>query len=435
MKKVYKENQDGTLLVSCTYTNEEYAPVAQKVQINLCKNVTIKGFRKGKAPVEQAIKYINPEEVYKGMINKLIDKDFNDLLDKYDTTKVANMSPNLDVKFDEKKKTYTLAYSFCLLPVAEIKASTGLNVEVKAKTVKASDVDAKIESLLVDNAELVPASDDQVAELKDHVIIDFTGYVDGKEFDGGAATDYELTLGSNTFVPGFEDQLVGMKNGEKKTIEVTFPANYLASLANKVAKFAVTVKTLKKVVKPELNDEFVTTLDSYKVKTVDELKKAVRKELKEANENKAKTEKLNKILDIIAKDSKVIVSDRYVENMAKQTEQNQINQFKQYGIDLNEYLKLANTTLEAFHANCKTQTVNQINTYAILEAVGTANKIEVSQKDIEEYFGGKEKYDSLMETAKTQEGKNPNFSIEGYIEQIKASLLEQKVKDFLIENN
>ena len=142
-----------------------------------------------------------------------------------------------------------------------------------------------------------------------------------------------------------------------------------------------------------------------------------------------------KYVDIIAKDSKVIVSDRYVENMAKQTEQNQINQFKQYGIDLNEYLKLANTTLEAFHANCKTQTVNQINTYAILEAVGTANKIEVSQKDIEEYFGGKEKYDSLMETAKTQEGKNPNFSIEGYIEQIKASLLEQKVKDFLIENN
>ena len=435
MKKVYKENQDGTLSVSCTYTSEEYAPIANKVQVNLCKNVTIKGFRKGKAPVEQAIKYINPEEVYRRMINKLIDKDFNDLLDKYDTTKVANMQPSLDVKFDEKKKTYTLEYTFCLLPVATIKESKGLNVTVKAKTVKASDVDAKIESLLVDNAELVPASDDQVAELKDHVIIDFTGYVDGKEFDGGAANDYELTLGSNTFVPGFEDQLVGMKNGEKKTIEVTFPANYLASLANKVAKFAVTVKTIKKVVKPELNDEFVTTLDSYKVKTVDELKAAVKKELKAANENQAKTEKLNKILDIIAKDSKVVVSDRYVENMAKQTQENQINQFKQYGIDLNEYLKLANTTLEAFQANCKTTTINQINTYAILEAVGTANKIEVSQKDVEDYFGGKEKYDSLMETAKSQSGKNPNFSIEGYIDQIKTSLLEQKVKDFLIENN
>ncbi len=435
MKKEYKENQDGTLLVSCTYTNSEYAPVAQKVQVNLCNNVTIKGFRKGKAPIEQAIKYINPEEVYKGMINKLIDKDFNALLDGYDTTKVANMSPSLDVKFDEKSKDYTLAYTFYLLPVAQIKKSTGLDIKLDVKEVNEDDVNAKIDSLLVNNAELVPASDDQVSELKDHVIIDFTGYVDGKEFDGGSANDYELTLGSNTFVPGFEDQLVGMKNGEKKTIEVTFPANYLASLANKKAKFAVTVKTIKKVVKPELNDEFATTLDSYKVKTVAELKDAVKKELVSENENAAKSDKLNKILAEIAKDSKVVVSDKYVEHMAKQTQENQLNQFKQYGLDLNEYLKLANTTLEKFEENCKVTARNQINTFALLEAVGHENNIEVSQSDIEEYFGGKEKYDSLMDTAKKQGGKNPNFSIEGYIEQIKSSLLEQKVKDFLIENN
>lgn len=434
MEKVFKNNNDGTLSVTCTYQKEEYAPIASKVQINLCKNVTVKGFRKGKAPIETAIRYIKPEDVYNGMINKLIDKDFASLLDGYDASTVANIHPSLKVDYDDKKKEYKLAYTFYLLPTSEVKKSTDLKVKATKKKVTDEEINSKIDALLVDNAELVP-SEDKASENGDHVIIDFTGYVDGKEFDGGSANDYELVLGSNSFVPGFESQLIGMKEDEKRTIEVTFPENYVASLAGKKAKFSVKCKAVKKVVKPELNDDFATSLDSYKVKTVEELKAKIKEDLGKQHEQEARDEKLNKVLQAIAKDTKAIYSQHYLDVMSKQIQNNQVNQIKQYGLDLDSYLKLIGLSKEQFETNCKNQAVQEANSFAILQGVAKANKLEVSQEELENYFGGKEKFDQLMDTAKKQQGKNPNFSIEAYLDNVKQSLLDQKVKNFLIDNN
>jgi len=435
MEKVYKENNDGTINVACTYKYEEYAPIAHKVQVNLCSNVTVNGFRKGKAPLDVAIKYVDPQKIYNKMLDKLIDQDFATLLDGYDINKVANVQPSLSVNYDDKAKTYTLTYTYYLLPVAEIKQDKGLDIKVETKKVTKEDISKKIDALLTDNAELVPAKDDELAANGDHVIIDFTGYVDGKEFDGGSAKDYELTLGSNSFVPGFEDQIIGFKQGEQKTIEITFPENYVESLKGKKAKFSIKVKTIKKVVKPKLNDEFATTLDSYKVKTVAELEDAIKKELQASNKQQAEDEKLDKVMEAILKDAKIIVSDKYISTVKDSVLNNQINQFKQYGLTLDDYLKMTGTTKETLDANCLSQAKAQANTFAILRSIAINNNLKVEQSEIEEYFGGKEKYDSLMKTAKEQAGKNPNFSIESYIDGIKQDLLDKKAKKFLLDNN
>jgi trigger factor len=205
MEKVFHDNNDGTLNVSVTYLPADYNPIVTKVMDNLVKNVTVSGFRKGKAPKDVAMRYVKSEDVYNGMINKLIDKDFATLLDGYENASdVANVQPSLSVSSDEKKNAYNLIYTFVFLPKAEIEKFSGLGIEVKAKSVTAKDVDEEIKKLATDAAELVPSSEG--AEQGDHVIIDFTGYVDGKEFDGGSAKDYELTLGSHAFVPGFEEK-------------------------------------------------------------------------------------------------------------------------------------------------------------------------------------------------------------------------------------
>ena len=434
MEKVFHNNENGTLNVSCTYKQEEYSPIIDKVIDNLIKNVTVRGFRKGKAPREMAVRQVKNEDIYNGLIKKLIDKDFNNLLDGYENVEaVASIRPSLSVDFDKKKKEYNLLYTFVFLPYCDVKKTTGYNVQLETKRVLKKDVDAAIDKLLVDNAELVPSKEG--AEKNDHVIIDFVGYIDGKEFDGGSAKDYDLTIGSNSFVPGFEEKLIGIKEGEKRTIEITFPENYLASLANKDAKFAVTCKTVKKIVKPEPNDEFAKELQDYKVETFAELQEAVKAKLKEQAKTNAKNAKINKIFALIEKDSKPVIAKEYLELAANKVQEEQLAQFKQYGLNLEEYLKITGVTAEQFKENCEKQAKQQATQYAVIKGVAKAAKLKVDEADLVKRFGGKEKYDELMAAAKKQSEANKNFNVDQYMDNIKESILIEKVNDYLFKNN
>lgn len=434
MEKVFHNNENGTLNVSCTYKQEEYSPIIDKVIDNLIKNVTVRGFRKGKAPREMAVRQVKNEDIYNGLIKKLIDKDFNNLLEGYENVEaVASIRPSLSVDFDKKKKEYNLLYTFVFLPYCDVKKTTGYNVQLETKRVLKKDVDAAIDKLLVDNAELVPSKEG--AEKNDHVIIDFVGYIDGKEFDGGSAKDYDLTIGSNSFVPGFEEKLIGIKEGEKRTIEITFPENYLASLANKDAKFAVTCKTVKKIVKPEPNDEFAKELQDYKVETFAELQEAVKAKLKEQAKTNAKNAKINKIFSLIEKDSKPVIAKEYLELAANKVQEEQLAQFKQYGLNLEEYLKITGVTAEQFKENCEKQAKQQATQYAVIKGVAKAAKLKVDEADLVKRFGGKEKYDELMAAAKKQSEANKNFNVDQYMDNIKESILIEKVNDYLFKNN
>jgi len=434
MEKVFHDNGNGTINVSCTYEDKDYIPVVGKVVDRLCSEVTVKGFRKGKAPKEVAQRYVSNEDIYNGMVNKLIDKDFATLLEGYkDIEKVANIKPSLNVTFDQKAKKYNFLYTFVNLPEADVKKCTGYDIESKAKAVTDADVKAEISKLLTDNAELVPSKDS--AATGDHVIIDFTGYMDGKEFDGGSGKDYDLTLGSKSFVPGFEDALVGIKEGDRKSINITFPKDYLASLANKPAKFSVICKGVKKIVLPEENDEFASTLTEYKVKTMEELRKAVKEKLAANAKATARREKITKIFAALEKDSKVIIADEYLNLSANQVQESQLGQFKQYGLTLEEYLKIAGTTMDQFKDNCKKIAKEEATRFALVRAVSSMAEISATDDDMEKRFGGKEKYAKLLEAANEQHVKNPSFNAEGYFAQVKDSIVQEKVEDYLVANN
>lgn len=434
MEKVYHDNQNGTLNVSCTYKLEEYGPIITKVSNKLCENVTVKGFRKGKAPREMALARVSQEDIYHGMIDKLISKDFNSLLDGYDVNLVANIQPSLSVDYNQKNKTYNLLYTFYLLPTCTVKADKGLKIKEEVKEVTEEEITKKLDQLLVDNAELVPSKEE--SKEGDHVVLDFTGYIDGKEFDGGSASNYELVLGSHSFVPGFEEQVIGMKEGDKKTIELTFPKDYLASLANKQAKFAIHVKEVKKVEKPELNDEFAKTLDQYKAETLEDLKKAIALEIETQHKSQARNAKIAKIMAAIQKDAKFVYSDKYLEITTNNIRTQRLNQFKQqFGLSEEEFYRISGTSKEQLDKSCKEQATNEAMTYAIIRAVAKNNNIEVSEDDVAERFGGKEQYEKILKTAEEQRSKNSQFSIDGYLSSLREDILVNKVYDFLVKNN
>jgi trigger factor len=434
MEKVFHDNNDGTLNISVTYMPEDYNPVVVKVINKLMEDVTVKGFRKGKAPREMAIRYIKDEDVYNGMVNKLIDKDFPTLLDGFEQAdEIANIKPALNITNDDKKKSYNFLYTFSFLPKADVKKATGYKIAEEKKEVTDADVEKEITKLLTDNAELVPSK--EAAADGDHVTIDFIGYIDGKAFDGGAANDYELTLGSHSFVPGFEEALVGAKEGDRKSIDITFPKDYLASLANKPAKFSVTVKGVKKVVLPKADDDFAASVNEYKVKTVDELKKAIKEKLTKDAANQARADKINKVFAALEKDNKVVIADRYLELAANQVQENQIGQFKQYGMTLEEYLKAVNLTMDQFKENCKTIAKNDAARYALVKGVAQLAKLAVTDDDVANRFGGKEKFADLMKAADEQAKKNPQFSVENYLNSVRDEILQGKVNDYLYANN
>jgi trigger factor len=435
MEKVFHDNGNGTLNVSVTYDPNDYQPIVIKVMDKLCTQVTVKGFRTGKAPKDIAMRYIKSEDVYNGMVDKLIDRDFMHLLDDYENIKeVANIKPSLNVNFDDKKKVYNFLYTFVFLPKAEVKKASGYNIKVETKDIKDEDVENEVKKMMSDAAELVPSK--EAAANGDHVVIDFQGYVDGKPFDGGSANDYELTLGSHSFVPGFEEALIGIKEGDKKNVDITFPKDYLASLAEKPAKFVVTCKGVKKVILPKEDDEFASEQTDYKdVKTLEDLKKAIKAKLIANAEATAKTQTIDGIFKAIIADAKPVIADQYLELAASQVQENQISQFKQMGLGLDEYLKIAGVTLEKFKENAKNIAKDDAVKFAVTKSVAALAKLEATQEEVEAKFGGKEKYDELMKAAAAQQAKNPNFSVSAYLEQVKDEILNAKVNDYLLANN
>ena len=431
MEKIFKDNRDGTLTVTASYTQEEYVPVLNKVARHLAENVEIKGFRKGKAPLDRAMAYIKNEDMYDGMVKKLINRDFPTLLDGYEEAmNVANIQPSLNVDYDEKLKVYSFIYSFVFLPKAEISKYTGFNIASEVKEVTAEEIDAKIADLRKDQAELAPSED--ASKMGDTVNIDFTGFIDNKPFDGGSAKSYDLVLGSNSFIPGFEQELVGLKEGEHKSFLITFPENYVAALAGKEARFEVVVNSVKVQLLPEADDEFAKSVAKYDAETMEDLKTKISAEIKETHETEARSHKLEEILTAVEKESTFTIAERYLSANADSINKQKLEQIKQYGLDEKEYLQLVGMTHEQFVEEAKKTAEKDAKVFAIFRAVSADEKIELSDDDVAQAFGGKEKYAEILAAiAKDGEQEQNNR----YLEQVKSNILNHKIEEFLITHN
>ena len=322
--------------VEVVVDKENWKQAQDKAFKKLASNLTVDGFRKGKVPEAIARKHIDQMKLINEAINVVLPIAYQEVLTEEKIAPFAQPSVDVIKVSDEE-----LELKFVIVTAPEVKLGTykGLEIGKKEAKVTAKEVDEAIDSLRLQNASLVLKESESA--LGDTVVFDFVGTVDGVAFEGGSAQNYSLELGSNTFIPGFEDQLVGVKAGDHKDVNVTFPEQYTPELAGKAAVFACDVHEVKEKKMPELNDEFVKELGIKDVETVEALKENKKAELLERKSRDLRLEYLRKLYDEIAKSATIEIPDEMVQDQAESNKKDMEQRMAQSGLTLEQYLKFA----------------------------------------------------------------------------------------------
>ena len=388
----------------------------------LCKEVQVDGFRKGNVPEAIAKRHINQGKMLDEAINSLLPSIYKEIMEEekiepfaqpqVDVTKISDT--NLEVKF-----------VIVTAPEVELGEYKGLKIGKKEVKVSAKEVEEEVEKLLKENASLVLK--EGASEMGDTVVFDFVGTVDGKAFYGGSAQNYSLELGSHQFIPGFEEQLVGVKAGEHKDVNVTFPEQYTPELAGKAAVFACDVHEVKAKKLPELNDEFVKELNRG-VETVEALKENTKKDIQARKEQESKREFLEKLYEKIASGSKVEIPEEMIKEQAANMKKDMEQRMAQSGLTLEQYLQFTGQKLEDFDAQLEKDAKKDITNYFLLEEVGKKESLELTDADVEfEYAKLAEQYKMKLEDVKK--------ALEKQNAQFRHNLKMTRIEEFLIKEN
>ena len=389
----------------------------------LAENVTIDGFRKGKAPKNLVKSKIDPMKVLDEAINSLLPKIYEEIIREDGIRPYAR--PSVDVT---KVSDTELEVKFVLVTAPEIKLGQYKGLQIGKKEVKVTkkDLEEALEGALKENSTLVVKEGE--AALGDVVVMDFIGRIDGVPFDGGSAENHELELGSHQFIPGFEEQLVGHKAGEKVEVNVTFPENYTEELKGKPAVFECTIHEVKEKKLPELNDEFVKELKVEGVETVEAFKSHKEADLRKQKEVEARREYMSKLVEEIVKNSQIDLADEIVDNQVENRREDMVKRIEQSGLKLEQYLQILGQSEEQFVAQIREQALKETKEYLVLEKVGEEEKIEITDADIEfEYAKIAEQY--KMELEQVKKALEPN------LEEFRHNLRMQRIDDFLYNEN
>ncbi len=345
--------------------------------------ISVPGFRKGKMPKQMFMKMYGEESLYQDALNIVLPDVYADAVAEAGIVAVGQ--PKIDAESMEKGSAWVLTAETEIAPEVELGEYKGVKVDKVDAEVSDADVDAEIERLREGQAELVLAEDAE-AKNGDTVVIDFDGSVDGDHFDGGKGDNYSLELGSGSFIPGFEDQLVGHKAGEDVNVNVTFPEDYQAAdLAGKDALFEVTIHEVKTKEVPELDDEFAKDVDE-EVASLEELKAKVKDRLVEAKTAEAKETKEDAAVSAAVDNAKV-VGDVIPNGMIEEDVHRQLNAFfsnmQNQGVSPELYFQITGTTEADLHKQYEEGATNRVKTNLVLEAIVKAEGIEPSDADVE----------------------------------------------------
>lgn len=421
-RKVTKlENSHVEVLV--TVDTDSWKKAQEKAFKKVSANVKVDGFRPGKAPEAMLRKRVDNMKVIDEAINDLLPTLYKDVLDNEDVKPMAQ--PKVEVT---KLSDTDLEVKFTIVvsPEVELGEYKGLKIGKEEPKVTAKDVNAAIEALQKQNATLVVK--DGAAELGDTIVMDFVGSVDGVPFEGGAAENHELELGSGQFIPGFEDQCVGLKAGEKKDINVTFPENYTPELKGKAAVFAITCHEVKAKKIPELNDEFVKDLSIPEVNTIDELKAHKEKELLEQKKAEARRAYLGKVVAAIAEKSKISIPDEIIDEQVSSRRKDIENRMKQSGLTLDQYLSILGQKEEEFMAKLKEDSKADFTRYLVVDKVGQVENIVITDEDVDvEMAKIADQYKMKLEDVKK--------ALANQLGEYRYNIRMNRVEDFLFANN
>ena len=388
-------------------------------------DIEVKGFRKGKVPRNIFEKKFGVESLYEEAINHVIQETYTTTVIENEIEVVAQPKIDLDITKIERGKAFTYVAEVAVKPEITLGDYKGLKMSKQKEEVSDEDVNAELEKLREQNAELVLKEEGQL-ENGDVAIFDFEGFVDDKPFEGGKAENYELKIGSGQFIPGFEDQMVGMKIGEERDIKVTFPEDYHAeNLKGKDAVFKVKLHEIKVRELPELNDDFDKELDREGVETLEDLKVDVKKKLEESLKTNNRNEKIDFVVTEATNNATYELPQEMIVEEKNRLMDNVKQQASQYGLDLDTYLQFSGVTKEDFENNLLKDAERSLAYNLVIEAIGKVEGITATPEEREA------KYEEIA----TQYNMG--------VEQVKAAVNEQAIEsevvyrktiDFLVDN-
>ncbi len=384
---------------------------------------SIPGFRKGKAPLAMLEKMYGAGIFYEDAANEVIDASYPKAAEESKEEIVS--TPEIKITQIEKGKAFIYEATVALKPEVTLGEYKGVEVKKAEAVVTDEDVENELTAARKKNGRLIDVEDGAI-EDGDNTIIDFTGYIDDKTFDGGAGTDYPLVIGSHSFIEGFEDQLIGKKKGETCDVNVTFPAEYHADeLAGKPAKFVVTIKEVKRNELPELNDEFASEVSDFD--TLDEYKADIRKKLQEKKEQDAKVENENNVIEKVVENAQMELPQPMVDTQAREMVENYARRLQSQGLNINDYMKYTGMTPEKLMEQMRPEAEKRIKTRLVLEKVVEVENVEVSDEKLDEQIN------EIAASYKLEGAKLKEMMGEREKEQIREDLKVQAAIDLLVE--
>lgn len=403
---------------------EDFEAAVEKAYQKSKNKINIPGFRKGKAPRKMIEQMYGKEIFFEDAANYAIPSAYAKAVDE--CTEEIVSQPKIDIEQAEAGKPFIFTAEVALKPEVTLGTYKGVEVEKSDASVTDEEVDAAIERERENNARTVSV-DNRAVQDGDMTMLDFEGFVDGVAFEGGKGENYPLTIGSNTFIPGFEEQLIGAEIDKEVEVNVTFPEDYQAAeLAGKPAVFKCTIKEIKEKELPDLDDEFASEVSEFE--TLAEYREDVRKNLEEKKAEEAKNEKEEKVVDAIIADAKMDIPEAMLETQQRQMADDFAQRIQMQGISLDQYFQFTGLTRAAFLEQLKPQAEKRIQSRLVLEAVAKAENIEASDAEYDEEI-------KKMADAYQMDIAEINDMI-GTFEQksIREDICIRKAADFVVEN-
>lgn len=404
---------------------EKFAKEIDKAYKKVARQINIPGFRKGKAPKVLVERHVGKDALVHEAVEQIFPSVYREALEQTQIKPIDQ--PEVEDIQAEEGQPLVLKLKVAVQPEIKLGEYKGFEVTKPSVEVTDEDIQQELETMRNRHAKLVTVEEGDLQE-QDTAIIDFTGYIDDEAFEGGDAEGFSLVVGSNTFIPGFEEQLIGMKTGEEKDVKVTFPENYHSDdVAGKEAVFKVKLNSIKRKEVAELDDEFAKDVSEFD--TLEELKADLANKLKERKETAAKAEITRQAVEKAIENAEIDVPVKMVENRVNDMIQNMSNRLQSQGIQLEQYLQYVNTDMDTLKQNFQADAENELRRELVMDEIAKADGLTVTEEEVDAEI-------AMMAPRFQQDPAQFKLTLEsvGDLNVIREDILRRKTMQHLLDN-
>ncbi|MCH3986636.1 MAG: trigger factor [Lachnospiraceae bacterium] len=422
--KVENTDEKNVVKLVIEVSDEAFEKGLNKAYNRDKSRINVPGFRRGKAPRKLIEKMYGADVFYEGAANEVIPEEYSKAAEESKLDIVSR--PKISATQLEVGKPFIFTAEVAVRPEVELGQYKGVEVDKQDTEVTDKDIEDELKKVQEQNARKVEVTDRAVKD-GDETVIDFDGFVDGKEFEGGKGTDYPLTIGSHSFIPGFEDQMIGMEIGSEKDINVTFPEDYHAEeLKGKPAVFKVTVKKITEKQLPELTDEFASDVSDFE--TLDEYKNDLKNQISKRKEDAARSSKETQAMDKITADAKMDIPKAMIDTQCERMGDDFAQRLSQQGISIDQYYKYTGLTPDKLLEQFRPEAEKRIKNSLCLEEIAKQEKLEATDEDLEEQLK------KMADAYKMDIEKIRSMMGDAEKEQMKADIAIDKAVKFVVDN-